>query len=264
MVPNTSPLSTDPPTWICAGGWGCAGGFPFGAQFVSPILLTVTSLQHEVQFKPKMVIGPYDKRLKRSRCLNCIARHNKARNVWPADKIDFGLTIVQCSGDTPCSSCQKSSLVCRYASWTSPIIRLDNRRPLLHSAIVPPKTPAVDQQSTFFQHFFLNFLPRNSFSSGDSEWTTFAVSQLSQCRGHHSALLSLGALVSHSHQRRSRHGACVLAQAIQSYQDSVRCLQVWIDRGQNSWDPLRMLSLAFLLSLFEACSVDYDALVAIY
>jgi hypothetical protein len=69
-----------------AGGWGCAGGFPFGAQFVSSVLLTVTSLQHEVQFKPKMVIGPYDKRLKRSRCLNCIARHNKARNAWPADK----------------------------------------------------------------------------------------------------------------------------------------------------------------------------------
>ena len=182
----------------------------------------------------------------------------------PRTKIDFGLTIVQCSGDTPCSSCQKASLACRYASGTSPIIRLDNTRLLLHSAIALPKTPAIDQQSTFFQHFFLNFLPRNSFSGGASEWTTYAVSQLAQCDAHYSALSSLGALVSHSHHRGSRHGASVLQKAIQSYQDSVRCLQVWIDRGQNSWDPLRMLSLAFLLSLFEACSVDYDALVAIY
>ena len=33
-----------------------------------------------------MVIGPYDKRLKRSRCLNCIARHTKASSIWSADK----------------------------------------------------------------------------------------------------------------------------------------------------------------------------------
>jgi hypothetical protein len=33
-----------------------------------------------------MVIGPYDKRLKRSRCLNCMARHTKARRKWSADK----------------------------------------------------------------------------------------------------------------------------------------------------------------------------------
>jgi hypothetical protein len=165
----------------------------------------------------------------------------------------------------PCSSCQKASLVCRYASGTNPIIRLDNRRSLTLSppAIAISRTPAVDQQSTFFQHFFQNFLPRNTFSGGASEWTTYAVSQLSQCRGHYSALSSLGALVSHSQHRRSRHGARILAQAVQSYQDSVNCLQIWINRGQSSWDPLRMLSLAFLLSLFEARSVEDDAGIAI-
>jgi hypothetical protein len=146
----------------------------------------------------------------------------------------------------------KASIVCRYASPTNPIIRIDNRRPLLPSANALPKTPAVDQQSTFFQHFFQSFLPRNAFSGGSSEWTRYVVSQFSHCRGHYSALSSLGALVSHSQHRGSRHGACAFAKAIQSYQDSVKCLQDWINLGQRSWNPLRMLSLAFLLSLFEA------------
>jgi hypothetical protein len=35
----------------------------------------------------------------------------------------------------------------------------------------------------------------------------------------------------------------------------VNCLRDWINQGQTSWEPLRMLSLAFLLSLFEACYV---------
>ena len=136
-----------------------------------------------------------------------------------------------------------------------PIIRLDNRRPVPPSANALPKTPAIDQQSTFFQHFFHEFLPRNAFSGGAREWTSFAKSQLSHCRGHYSALSSLGALASYSHRRGTCSGANVLAQGIRSYQNSVNCLQDWINQGQTSWEPLRMLSLAFLLSLFEACSV---------
>jgi hypothetical protein len=48
--------------------------------------LQVFVLQHGVQVKAAMVIGPYDRRLKQSRCLSCIARHNKARSTWPADR----------------------------------------------------------------------------------------------------------------------------------------------------------------------------------
>jgi hypothetical protein len=167
-------------------------------------------------------------------------------------KADANLTTVQCSGKTPCWSCQKISLACRYTTTTNPIIRLDNRRSLFPSTSTRSKTPAIDQQSTFFQHFFHNFLPRNNFSGGASRWTTYAMSQLSQCRGHHSALSSLGALLLHAQDRGTRQGGCVLATAIQSYQESVKCLQLWIDREKAEWDPLRMLSLAFLLSLFEA------------
>jgi hypothetical protein len=42
--------------------------------------------QHGVQVNRTMVIGPYDKRLKRSRCLNCIARHTKASDTWLHDR----------------------------------------------------------------------------------------------------------------------------------------------------------------------------------
>jgi hypothetical protein len=68
----------------------------------SLLLPTLTPFQHEVQVNGAMVIGPYDKRLKRSRCLNCIARHTKAgntklhrRNKRPSDiRLVFGRTAV--------------------------------------------------------------------------------------------------------------------------------------------------------------------------
>jgi hypothetical protein len=58
--------------------------------------------RHGVQVNRTMVIGPYDKRLKRSRCLNCIARHNKVGNTKlhrrskrPSDiRLVFGRTAV--------------------------------------------------------------------------------------------------------------------------------------------------------------------------
>lgn len=43
-----------------------------------------------------MVIGPYDKRLRLSRCLNCISRHAKASNPWSYEK-SIPVLTVSCS-----------------------------------------------------------------------------------------------------------------------------------------------------------------------
>lgn len=45
----------------------------------------------------------------------------------------------------------------------------------------------------------------------------------------------------------------MLELAVQSYQKSVQFLGDRIRSGRSSWNHLSMLSLAFLLSLFEVC-----------
>ena len=49
--------------------------------------------------------------------------------------------------------------------------------------------------------------------------------------------------------------------AIQSYQKSVEFLGYRIRSGRESWNHLSMLSLAFLLSLFEVCHVKIESQV---
>lgn len=52
-----------------------------------------------------------------------------------------------------------------------------------------------------------------------------------------------------------RRDTRMLEFAIQSYQKSVEFLGDRIRSGRESWNHLSMLSLAFLLSLFEVCQV---------
>jgi len=52
-----------------------------------------------------------------------------------------------------------------------------------------------------------------------------------------------------------RRDPLMLELAIQSYQKSVEFLGDRIRSGRESWNHLSMLSLAFLLSLFEVCHV---------
>ena len=52
-----------------------------------------------------------------------------------------------------------------------------------------------------------------------------------------------------------RRDAHTLEFAIRSYQNSVKFLGDRIRSGRESWNHLSMLSLAFLLSLFEVCHV---------
>jgi hypothetical protein len=53
----------------------------------------------------------------------------------------------------------------------------------------------------------------------------------------------------------------MLELAIQSYQKSVKFLGDRIRSGRESWNHLSMLSLAFLLSLFEVCNAKIKSQV---
>ena len=56
-----------------------------------------------------------------------------------------------------------------------------------------------------------------------------------------------------------RHDPRMLELAIKSYQKSVEFLGDRVRSGRESWDHLSMLSLAFLLSLFEVCHVKIQS-----
>lgn len=64
-------------------------------------------------------------------------------------------------------------------------------------------------------------------------------------------MASIGALTAYTQSKRRTRDVRMLELAIKSYQSSVTFLGDRVRSERASWDPLSMLSLAFLLSLFE-------------
>jgi hypothetical protein len=64
-------------------------------------------------------------------------------------------------------------------------------------------------------------------------------------------LAGIGALTVYTRGSDGRRDHRMLELAIQSYQKSVEFLGYRVQSGRESWNHLSMLSLAFLLSLFE-------------
>ena len=144
-------------------------------------------------------------------------------------------------------------MVCRYAPASKPTIVIGNQPPVPKADLSPSILSKPDGETRFFQQFFHVFLPQNRFSGGAADWHRYLTSQVPQCHGHFSALAGLGAMTVYTRGTDGRRDPRMLELAIQSYQKSVEFLGNRIRGGRESWDHLSMLSLAFLLSLFEVC-----------
>ena len=145
--------------------------------------------------------------------------------------------------------------MCRYAPASKPVIVVGNQRPVPKADLSPSILSKPDGETRSFQYFFHVFLPQNRFSGGAADWHRYLTSQVPQCRGHFSALAGLGAMTVYTRGIDGRRDPRMLELAIQSYQKSVEFLGDRIRSGRGSWNHLSMLSLAFLLSLFEVCHV---------
>jgi hypothetical protein len=158
---------------------------------------------------------------------------------------------VQCSNKTPCESCYRAGLVCLYLSVSKPVITIGNQRNLPKASFSSSVLSKPDGETKSFQHCFHGFLPQNRFYGGAADWHRYLTSQVSHCKGHFSALAGLGAMTVYTRGSHGRRDPRMLELAIQSYQTSVEFLRSRIRSGCASWNHLSMLSLAFLLSLFE-------------
>jgi hypothetical protein len=142
-------------------------------------------------------------------------------------------------------------LTCVYPSLSKAVITIGNQRSLPKANLSPSVLLKPDSQTRSFQHFFHIFLPQNRFSGGAADWHGYLTAQVPQCQGHFSALAGIGALTVYMRGNEGRRDHHMLELAIQSYQKSVEFLGDRIQRGRETWNHLSMLSLAFLLSLFE-------------
>jgi hypothetical protein len=131
------------------------------------------------------------------------------------------------------------------------VITISSERSLPKATLSPSVLSKPDGETRSFQHFFHIFLPQNRFSGGAAEWHQYLTSQVPRCQGHFSALAGIGALTVYTRGSDGRPDPRMLELAIQSYQKSVEFLGDRIQSGRESWNHLSMLSLAFLLSLFE-------------
>ncbi|KAM3461702.1 hypothetical protein MY5147_007858 [Beauveria neobassiana] len=115
------------------------------------------------------MLGPFDRRLKRSRCQRCAASHLK------------------CSGTNPCANCSRKNTQCIYATAAStdvPIIIVESSRAVVslatarrRSAAAPGSSLALDDERYFY--YFDVFARRNSFS-GKKHSFTDDVKQMSE------------------------------------------------------------------------------------
>ncbi|KAM3513866.1 hypothetical protein MY11210_002494 [Beauveria gryllotalpidicola] len=117
------------------------------------------------------MLGPFDRRRKRSRCQRCAASHLK------------------CSGTNPCANCSRKDTPCIYATATSPdvpIIILESGRAVVAlatarrrsaAAAAPGASPALDDERYFY--YFDVFARRNNFS-GKKHSFTDDVKQMSE------------------------------------------------------------------------------------
>jgi hypothetical protein len=136
------------------------------------------------------------------------------------------------------------------------VITIGNQRSPPKATLSPSVLLKPDGQTRSFQHFFHVFLPQNRFSGGAADWHGYLTAQVPQCQGHFSALAGIGALTVYMRGNEGRRDHHMLELAIQSYRKSVEFLGDRIQRDRESWNHLSMLSLAFLLSLFEVCHLS--------
>ncbi|OAA35378.1 C6 finger domain protein [Beauveria brongniartii RCEF 3172] len=107
------------------------------------------------------MLGPFDRRRKRSRCQRCAASHLK------------------CSGTNPCANCSRKDTPCIYATAAStdmPIIIVESGKAVVslatarrRSVAVPGASPALDDERYFY--YFDVFARRNSFSGKKHSFT---------------------------------------------------------------------------------------------
>lgn len=141
---------------------------------------------------------------------------------------------------------------CHYPAISKPVIVIGgDQRTLPKTDLTVSVLSKPDGETRSFQHFFHIFLPQNRFSGGASDWHRYLTSQVPQCHGHFSALAGIGAMTVYTRGSNGHRDPRTLELAIQSYQKSVQFLGDRIRSGRESWNHLSMLSLAFLLSIFE-------------
>lgn len=178
---------------------------------------------------------------------------------------------MQCSKTTPCLKCTRDALPCQYPHTGRKLISGTEWR---HNTVyVPsPKQSAPNaggpiKEAYFFQQFFYVFLQRNQFTGDAAKWHRYLSTNVTRCRGHFAALAALGALVQYKQRHDVTLPARLLESALRSYQDGVHFLQIQIDRRTAQWDPVSVLSVAFLLSMFEVlghvCAVQETSLMLI-
>ncbi|CAG7559002.1 unnamed protein product [Fusarium equiseti] len=137
-----------------------------------------------------MPVGPFDRRKKRSRCLQCAAGHLK------------------CSGSFPCSNCQRKRTSCSFEKQKSQQIWINHAEsdkkgttrvafPLPNVQISRPMVIAPSTSEThYLPRYFDVFLHRNNFNPGSK--VSIDVTTLMKDQGSdsflHNAVLGLGAM----------------------------------------------------------------------
>ncbi|PTB65830.1 hypothetical protein BBK36DRAFT_1120589 [Trichoderma citrinoviride] len=207
-----------------------------------------------------MLIGPFDGRKKTSRCQACSTSHLK------------------CSGQAPCTNCQRRQLACTFASASkvsSQIILVErgerttpatfkSSKPTRRKQTSASRGPAVSSPSRLtddklsFLYYFDVFAGRNSFT-GKKTWLVNQVKQLSElhaCSYLMDAMLSLGAIqaVKLNAPDAPPRNEC-LAIALEYYSKSILGLREMIDnmKSRTEDDGLRdtVLWATLFLGLFE-------------
>lgn len=125
------------------------------------------------------MIGPLDKRIRRTRCAACSRRRIKVQTPLPHQHIVSHTYNRKCHGGTPCQYCQKTQQDCvaptnqrtQNAVFVintpqSHATDLNGKSPrhVRPASIVPSSVPS-DQLTLLTKHFFTEFLAANSLAS---------------------------------------------------------------------------------------------------
>ncbi|KAH8892645.1 hypothetical protein GQ53DRAFT_719080 [Thozetella sp. PMI_491] len=202
-----------------------------------------------------MPVGPFDHRVKRSRCSRCAASHLK------------------CSGEQPCTNCQRCGIACHYPTSTgkSGSISLDEGNHTTandfakklnltvlkltrNQARVPRQFPGRHDITVQHLYYFDIFVKRNNFTGIESTFSDDVKSLLASKSGSclRNAILAVGAMqaskldITGAAARRAHSFS-----GLEAYSKSITELRDGINQSTSMVPRIIVLWTTFFLGLFE-------------
>lgn len=212
-----------------------------------------------------MSLGPFDSRVKRSRCVACSLSHLKVSPVLSScNSRRLTRRCLQCTGSEPCSNCKRRSISCVFGATTQRRagIQLDNANHktsanfVTKRALILPKPRGAlvaSRNTARHLYYFDIFIQRNAFGGGRDDYGVDVRNLMGTKNSQFlvSAVTALGALQSstlgHGSESERRHDQCA---ALKAYSDSIMSLHAAMTRDVQV-TRLQVMWATLLLGLFE-------------